>query len=128
MDQRASHVPAGVESALEGEAAATDLGDLLRLVMSRDGSDLHLTAGAPPVIRVHGKLQRLEGESKLQPADLRQMIYSVLTQRQRERLEDEMELDLSLSLPGEARFRVNVYFQRDAMGAAFRLIPTTIKG
>jgi twitching motility protein PilT len=128
MDQRASHVPAGVESALEGEAAATDLGDLLRLVMSRDGSDLHLTAGAPPVIRIHGKLQRLEGENKLQPADLRQMIYSVLTQRQRERLEDEMELDLSLSLPGEARFRVNVYFQRDAMGAAFRLIPTTIRG
>jgi len=128
MSQEFGRVSAGAETAMEGEAAASDLQALLRLVITNKGSDLHLTAGSPPVIRVDGKLRKVDGYDRLDPPDIRQKIYAVLTQRQRERLEQEMELDLSLSLPGEARFRVNVYFQRDALGAAFRLIPTSIKG
>ena len=128
MSQELGRVSAGVETAMEGEAAASDLQDLLRLVITNKGSDLHLTAGSPPVIRIDGKLRKVDGYDRLEPPAIRQMIYAVLTQRQRERLEQEMELDLSLSLPGEARFRVNIYFQRDALGAAFRLIPTSIKG
>ena len=128
MSQEFGRVSAGAETAMEGEAAASDLQALLRLVITNKGSDLHLTAGSPPVIRIDGKLRKVDGYDRLEPPAIRQMIYAVLTQRQRERLEQEMELDLSLSLPGEARFRVNVYFQRDALGAAFRLIPTSIKG
>ncbi|MBW3589100.1 MAG: type IV pilus twitching motility protein PilT [Actinobacteria bacterium] len=128
MSQETGRVSAGVETAREGEAAASDLQNLLRLVITEKGSDLHLAAGSPPVIRIDGKLRKVNGYDRLEPPAVRQMIYAVLTQRQRERLEQEMELDLSLSLPGEARFRVNVYFQRDALGAAFRLIPTSIKG
>ena len=55
------------------------------------------------------------------------MIYAILTQKQRERFEQELELDMSYSLPGRARFRVNVFLQRDAIGAAFRVIPFEIK-
>lgn len=102
--------------------------DLLRLVLERGASDLHLVAGAPPVLRLHGDLKRLENYPKLDPPTIRKMIYSILTQRQRERFEENLELDLSYSLPGQARFRVNVYYQRDAVGAALRLIPVQIQG
>ena len=63
----------------------------------------------------------------LNPAEIRRLIYGILTQRQREKLESEQELDLSYSLPGKARFRLNVYFQRDAVGAAFRQIPVDVR-
>ena len=59
---------------------------------------------------------------ELDPETIRRMVYAILTQKQRERFEQNLELDLSYSLPGKARFRVNVYMQRDALGAAFRLI------
>jgi twitching motility protein PilT len=101
--------------------------ELLEIVLSRGASDLHLTAGSPPLIRLHGQLIRLEDYPKLEPQALRGMVYAILPQRQRERLEQELELDMSYSLPGAARFRVNVYFQRDSIGAAFRLIPFEIK-
>jgi twitching motility protein PilT len=101
--------------------------ELLELVLARGASDLHLTAGSPPVIRLHGELERLEEYPKLGPQALRGMIYAILPQRQRERLEQELELDMSYQVPGSARFRVNVYFQRDSLGAAFRLIPFEIK-
>jgi twitching motility protein PilT len=100
---------------------------LLDEVLERGASDLHITAGSPPVVRVHGSLEPLEQYPKLVPDQIRRMIYGILTQKQRERLETEMELDISYSLPGKARFRVNVYFQRDAIGAAFRMIPFEIK-
>ncbi len=93
-------------------------------MLKEDASDLHLTVGAPPTIRVHGDLVPLAQYPPLDPDGTQKMIYAILRQKQRERLEQELELDLSYSLPGRARFRVNVYFQRDVVGAAFRLIPT----
>ncbi|HXF37631.1 MAG TPA: type IV pilus twitching motility protein PilT [Actinomycetota bacterium] len=101
--------------------------ELLEVVLEKGASDLHLTAGAPPVIRLHGELHRLEEYPVLGPRTLQGMIYAILPQKMRERLEQDLELDMSYSLPGKARFRVNVYFQRDALGAAFRLIPYEIK-
>src|SRR5437899_1243751 len=101
--------------------------ELLAKVLELDGSDLHLTAAAKPTIRLHGDLKPLEQYPVMEPEGLRRMIYSILAQRHRERLEQDLELDTSYSLPGKARFRVNVYFQRDAIGAAFRLIPFTIR-
>jgi twitching motility protein PilT len=101
--------------------------DLLEHVLAEDASDLHITVGAQPTIRVHGDLRPLPQYPNLNSNELREMINSILTQRQRERLEQDLELDLSYSLPGKARFRVNVYFQRDSMGAAFRLIPHRIR-
>src|SRR6266542_1504211 len=101
--------------------------ELLDIVIERGGSDLHLTAGSPPVVRLHGDLQVLTEYQPIVPRALQAMIYAILPQRRREQLEQDLELDMSYSLPGKARFRVNVYFQRDAIGAAFRLIPTEIR-
>ncbi|MGH2528389.1 MAG: type IV pilus twitching motility protein PilT [Actinomycetota bacterium] len=101
--------------------------ELLEIVLERGASDLHLTAGAPPTIRLHGDLIRLMEYPILSPRGLQGMIYAILPQKMRERLEQELELDMSYALPGKARFRVNVYFQRDSIGAAFRLIPYEIK-
>src|SRR3989304_1525678 len=101
--------------------------ELLEVVLERGASDLHLTVGAPPTIRMHGALVRLEEYPKLTPRALQGMIYAILPQKLRERFEQELELDMSYSLPGKARFRVNVYMQRDSLGAAFRLIPYEIK-
>jgi twitching motility protein PilT len=103
------------------------INELLEAVLEKGASDLHVTAGAPPVLRLHGTLHPLEDHARLMPEQIRRMIYGILTQKQRERLEAELELDLSYALPGKARFRVNVYFQRDAIGAAFRMIPFEIK-
>ena len=101
--------------------------ELLGALLDLGGSDLHLTAGAPPVVRVHGELERIEDYPALSPRALQGMIYAILPQKLRERFEQELELDMSYSLPGRARFRVNVYMQRDAVGAAFRVIPFEIK-
>jgi twitching motility protein PilT len=90
-------------------------------------SDLHLTAGAPPVVRINGDLMQLQEYPMLTPRSIQGMVYAILPQKLRERFEQELELDMSYSLPGKARFRVNAYFQRDSVGAAFRLIPYEIK-
>jgi twitching motility protein PilT len=109
-----------------GEPTQVPISELLEHVLKLGASDLHITAGSAPTVRVHGALRRLSQYPELEPEELQRMVYSILTQKQRERLEQELELDVSYSLPGKARFRVNVYFQRDAMGAAFRLIPFEI--
>jgi twitching motility protein PilT len=101
--------------------------ELLEIVLERGASDRHMTAGAPPTIRLHGDLIRLVDYPILSPRALQGMIYAILPQKMRERLEQELELDMSYALPGTARFRVNVYYQRDSIGAAFRLIPYEIK-
>jgi twitching motility protein PilT len=105
-----------------------DFADLLLDVINRRASDLHITAGAPPSVRVRGRLIGLEGYPKLSTTDTREIVYSILSNDQRQRLETDWQLDFAYSIPGHARFRVNAYFQRSAIGAAFRLIPSTIVG
>ena len=101
--------------------------ELLTRLLEIGGSDLHVTAGAPPTVRLHGDLRPIEGYPVLTPRSIQSMMYAILPQKLRERFEQELELDMSYSLPGAARFRVNVYFQRDSIGAAFRVIPYEIK-
>ena len=99
-----------------------DFADVLIQVMERNASDLHLTAGSPPMIRYHGALHALD-YPVLTPQATREVIYSILTNEQRQRLETDWQIDLAYSIPGRARFRVNAYFQRASLSAAFRLIP-----
>jgi twitching motility protein PilT len=101
--------------------------ELLDRLVSEGGSDLHLTANTQPTLRVHGGLRRLEDYPIFHPGELRKLIYSILTQKQRESLEANLELDLAYAIADKARFRINVYFQRDAIGAAIRLIPFEIR-
>ncbi len=100
--------------------------DLLRELVERGGSDLHLTAGSPPQVRVNGSLYPVDGFGLLKPAPLRSMIYEILTGRQREELEETRELDASHPVPGIGRFRVNVFFQRDAVASVMRAIPNEV--
>jgi twitching motility protein PilT len=102
-----------------------DFAEVLLSVMERQASDLHLTAGSPPMIRHHGKLHALD-YPRLTPQTTREVIYSILTNDQRQKLETDWQIDFAYSIPGRARFRVNAYFQRAALSAAFRLIPQDI--
>jgi twitching motility protein PilT len=104
-----------------------DFADLLLEVLERRASDLHITAGAKPAVRIRGKLTPLEDYPALTPTDTREVIYSILTNDQRQKLETDWQLDFAYAIPNVARFRVNAYFQRSAIGAAFRLIPFEIK-
>jgi twitching motility protein PilT len=92
-----------------------------------NASDLHLTAGTSPVVRLRGQLERLGDAPKLTPELTQQMLYRILSTEQQKHLEVNRQIDLSHSIPGVARFRVNVYWQRESLAAAFRLIPTQLK-
>jgi len=100
-----------------------DFSEILLEVVSRKASDLHVTAGAAPMLRIRGALVPIEGLPKLTATDTREIIYSILNSSQRQRLETDWQIDFAYSIPGHARFRVNAYFQRGTIGAAFRLIP-----
>jgi len=99
-----------------------DFADVLIEVMEMGASDLHMTAGSPPMVRKRGQLMPLDYPS-LTPQQVREVVYSILTNDQRQRLETDWQIDLAYSIPGRARFRVNAFFQRASLGAAFRLIP-----
>jgi len=96
-------------------------------MVAKGASDVHLTSGAAPTVRMSGALKPLEGYDELSPEPLRRTLYSILTQKQREMFEQNLELDFSYSVRGLARFRVNIYQQRESLGAAFRVIPYEIK-
>ncbi len=106
---------------------ANSIDELLEHMVERNASDLHVTTGTPPAIRVRGEVQRLEGYDSLTSEDTQQLLYRILSSEQQKQLELKRQLDFSHSIPGLARFRVNVYFQRETIGAAFRLIPAELK-
>ncbi len=100
---------------------------LLERVATEDASDLHITAGSPPLLRVRGKLTPLAEYESFAPEETRDLLYRVLSTEQQKRLEIDRQIDFSYAIPGVARFRVNIYFQRDTLAAAFRLVPQMIK-
>lgn len=102
-----------------------ELTELLTLTRSKSASDLHLTVGTPPAIRIHGDVVRL-GTEPLDRKSLRAMIYEILTEDQKATFDAEHEIDFSIDLEGVARFRVNAYLTRRGEAAAFRLIPSEI--
>jgi twitching motility protein PilT len=110
-----------------GRADAASIDELLEQVVVRDASDLHVTVGSEPVVRVNGRLERLDEFSRLSPEDTQLMLYRILSTEQQKHFETNRQIDISYSIPGLARFRVNVYFQRESLGAAFRLIPAELK-
>jgi twitching motility protein PilT len=112
--------------ALGEEPEGLHVNELLAMLLELKGSDLHLTAGSPPVIRVHGELRVVPDVEPINGSEIREMIYAILTQKQRERFENDLELDCSYTLPGKSRFRMNVFLQRDSVGAVLRAIPYEI--
>lgn len=104
---------------------ALPLPQLLKILVDEGGTDLHITTNSPPVIRVHGKLKRIE-HPPLTPAETKQIIYSILNDTQKYKFEEHWELDFSFGIKGIARFRGNVFMQRGAVAGAFRKIPYEI--
>ena len=105
-----------------------DLDELLLHLLELGGSDLHLTAGSRPVVRHHGRVVPVVDQPVLSSDMLRELIYGILTERQRKIFEENLELDLAYALPGHARFRMNIFQQRESVGAVLRVIPWEIRG
>jgi twitching motility protein PilT len=102
------------------------LPELLHKVVELNGSDLHLATRTPPQIRIDGHLERMDGPD-LTPAETKQLTYSVLTDVQKKRFEETLELDFSFGIEGVGRYRCNMFHQRGAVGAVYRLIPEKIR-
>ena len=108
-------------------SAMISIDSLLEQTVALDASDLHLTVGSPPAVRVRGHLRRLEGAPALGADETQQLLYRILSSERQKQLEVKRQLDFSHSVPGLARFRVNIFFQRGSLGGAFRLIPAELK-
>ncbi len=102
-----------------------DIDDLLKDAVQRRASDIHLSCGLPPVLRVDGRLIATDHD-KLAPRDTQTLVYSMLTDKQKQRFEENFELDLSYGVQGAGRFRVNVFLQRGVVGCVMRAIPSRI--
>ncbi|MBW2243174.1 MAG: PilT/PilU family type 4a pilus ATPase [Deltaproteobacteria bacterium] len=103
-----------------------NLHQLLKAMIEKGGSDLHITTSSPPQLRIDGKLHPLK-MPPLSPSETKQLCYSILTDSQKHRFEENNELDLSFGVRGLSRFRANVFMQRCAVAGAFRAIPYKIK-
>jgi len=101
-----------------------DITELLRFAVSEEASDIHVSSGEPPIMRITGDLKRLDHPA-LSPDDVHRMIYDIMNDKQRKDFEELNELDFSFEM-GDSRFRVNAFIQRRGKSAAFRVIPTTI--
>ena len=102
-----------------------NLQEMLKVMIEKGGSDLHLTTGVPPMLRLHGRLMPLD-LPPLTPADTKSLAYSILTDAQKHKFEEDKELDFSFGVKGLSRFRSNVFMQRGAVAVAIRTIPYTI--
>jgi twitching motility protein PilT len=100
--------------------------DLLKMMIEKNASDLHITTGSPPRLRVDGKLENID-LPPLTPADTKALCYSILTDAQKHKYEENNELDLSFGVKGLSRFRANIFMQRGAVAGAFRTIPFEIR-
>ena len=99
--------------------------EMLKTMVEKGASDLHITTGIPPMLRLHGKVVALD-EQPLGPAETKQIAYSMMTDVQKQKFEEQKELDFSFGIKGLARFRANVFMQRGAVAVAVRLIPYRI--
>lgn len=103
-----------------------ELNDILAVALKGGASDIHLKAGLPPMFRVDGALLPLRDGARLSGEDIKRMMYGIMSTAQRQKFEDDFEIDLAYGVPGLGRFRVNVFMQRSAVGAVFRVIPFRI--
>lgn len=106
----------------EAPAVSVGIRELLKTMVEMGASDLHITTGTPPQVRIDGQIRSLKFPP-LQPTETKQLCYSILTDAQKRKFEEENELDLSFGVKGLARFRGNIYLQRGALAGAFRMIP-----
>jgi len=103
-----------------------EIDKLLKLLVERKGSDLHLSSGEKPIFRIDGDIRRMEEFQVTAPADAERMLYQIMEQRYRKDFEGDNDTDFAYEIPGVARFRVNIFLDRKGMGGVFRVIPTKV--
>jgi twitching motility protein PilT len=104
-----------------------DIDELLKVAIERDSSDLHIKAGEPPILRIHGTLIPLAGLDSLTTMDVETMVEQLINENQKKRLMEDMDLDLAYSLSGYGRFRGSIFLQRGSLAISLRIIPMTVK-
>jgi twitching motility protein PilT len=109
------------------EVDLPSIDELLARAVELAASDLHLSVGAPPAVRVNGRLEALPNTRPLDAEATRTLLYRILTTEQQKRFELDRQLDFSYGVPGLARFRVNVYRQKESVAAAFRVVPDELR-
>ena len=102
-----------------------DITELLAFAVKNKASDLHLSAGLPPMIRVHGDIRRIN-LPPMEHEDVHAMVYDIMSDAQRKMYEENLECDFSFAVPNLARFRVNAFVQQRGAAAAFRTIPAKV--
>lgn len=112
---------------MEAEVRSFSIDEIARQAVEKGASDIHITAGTPPMIRLSGSLVPLQGYPVMTPKDTQQFIYSFMNEKQKKTFEERKELDFSFGIRGVGRFRVNVFYQRGTVAAALRRIPYQIK-
>lgn len=112
---------------VQGQSKSINLAELLKMMKEKGASDLHITAGRPPAIRLHGEITDIPGIPPLHPDVTQKLVYGILTDSQKKTFEEKSELDFSFSIKGVSRFRGNVFRQRGAISLAVRIIPFEIK-
>ncbi len=123
-----TQMPADIEEEIKQRIERLDILRLLRKAAESKASDMHLTSGSPPMVRVYGKIRTLELESQpLSAGEIEQIVYSILSESQKQKFEDAKDLDFVYSLETDLRFRVSVYQQRGNVEVVFRIIPSQIK-
>ncbi len=105
---------------------AIEIREIMRLANDKSASDIHISVGSPPILRINGELITQANFEMLTPADTRRLIYSIMDDREKEHFEGKNELDFSYSLPGVGRFRVSVFRQRGSICAVLRIVPQRI--
>ena len=103
-----------------------NIDDLMRIAIERDASDLHLKVGSPPSYRINGEIYPLEDAPALKPADTERLINSIMNDLHRKKFIEDKELDMAHEFTDTARFRINVFLHRGAMGGVFRLVPIEV--
>src|SRR5918994_4211582 len=103
-----------------------DFSEVLTRMVDLRASDVHLTPGFPPAIRVRGRISPMDDYPQLTPQQTREVVFSILNDDQRKRFENNKQLDFAYAIPNVARFRVNCFMQRGSVSAAFRLVPQEI--
>jgi len=118
-------IPAPPSSGPAGGGVA-HIDELLEYLLDRNGSDLHLSAGAKPSIRVHGSLRPIDGYDVLDGETIERLVFAVIDEDRKAAFKGELELDVAYAMPGRSRFRMNVFRQRGSVGAVLRAIPFRI--
>lgn len=124
QEAKSRPVPRAEAGKFTAKYREAEIDKLLRLLVEKRGSDLHLSSGEHPVFRIDGDIRKMTEFPVTQPAEAERLLFEILPERHRREFEEDYDTDLAYEIPGLARFRVNIFLDRKGMGGVFRVIPS----